>query len=344
MTAQHVKEPGDAAELHVQDLVVDYPLGRRRTRRAVDGVSLTVPAGSTLGVVGESGSGKSTIAKAVLGMAPVTSGSITYGDRGLVGLPSGRRPQEIQVVFQDPYSSLNPTKTIGYTLEEPLRAQEHRTGVALGRAGRQARVHEMLERVGLPASTAGRYPSQFSGGQRQRISIARALMLDPELVICDEAVSALDLSIQAQILNLLLELQHDLGVSLLFISHDLGVVDHIAQQVLVLYRGRVMETGDSAAIHARPAHPYTRALVMSAPVQDPGRQRERRERRRAETPVAGMRAPLGDSCPFAHRCALATELCSRERPQLRTLADGRAVACHHAELEPAETLLTKETR
>lgn len=308
MTAQPVNEPG---HLHVEGLIVDYPLGRRRSRRAVDGVSLTVAAGSTLGVVGESGSGKSTIAKAVLGMAPVTSGSIRYGDRGLVGLPVGRRPQEIQVVFQDPYSSLNPTKTIGYTLEEPLRAQEHRTGVALGRAGRRARVHEMLERVGLPASTAERYPSQFSGGQRQRISIARALMLDPELVICDEAVSALDLSIQAQILNLLLEVQHDLGVSLLFISHDLGVVDHIAQQVLVLYRGRVMETGDSEAIHARPAGSVhagagdVRARPGSGATARAAGAAPRRDDRRRDARPAGRLLSVRPSVPTGHRVVFA---------------------------------------
>lgn len=337
-----------AQQLTVEDLVVDYPLGHRGARRAVDKVTFTVEPGSTLGVVGESGSGKSSVAKAVLGMAPVTSGSIEYGGRPLVGLPRRRRPQEIQVVFQDPYSSLNTAKTIGYTLEEPLRAQEQRSGVRLAASERRARALAMLDRVGLPASAAQRYPSQFSGGQRQRISIARALMLEPELVICDEAVSALDLSIQAQILNLLLELQDDLGVSLLFISHDLSVVDHVAQRMLVLYRGRVMETGDSAAIHARPAHPYTRALVMSAPVQDPSRQRERREARRQLVTAQAPRAALGESCPFVHRCPLATQVCREERPVLRPLADGRQVACHHAEDAAdgaaAGIALTKGTR
>ncbi|WP_335981844.1 oligopeptide/dipeptide ABC transporter ATP-binding protein [Streptomyces sp. CA2R106] len=331
----------EAAELTVTDLVVDYPTGRRRKRRAVDGVSLSVPAGRVVGLVGESGSGKSTVAKAVLGMAPLSVGRISYGTQVLNDLRRGDRPQDIQVVFQDPYSSLDPTKTIGYTLQEPLRAHVARTGGPLTAAAREERVRAMLARVGLPEEAADRYPAQFSGGQRQRISIARALVLRPRLLICDEAVSALDLSIQAQILNLLLELQQDLGLSLLFISHDLAVVDHIAEGLVVLFRGRVMETGPAEHVHRQPQHPYTRQLVVSAPLQDLDRQRARRERREALALPPARQAPLGDACPFAHRCPFAVDRCHSERPLLRPAPLGGQVACHRAdELPPWSEDLT----
>jgi peptide/nickel transport system ATP-binding protein len=334
-TEAAVGAAGDAAaELTVTDLVVDYPIGRRRHRRAVDGVSLSVPAGRAVGLVGESGSGKSTVAKAVLGMAPVTAGQVSYGGRVLDGLGRRARPQQIQIVFQDPYSSLDPTKTIGYTLQEPLRAHAARAGRPLPAAAREEKVRAMLARVGLPPDAAERYPAQFSGGQRQRVSIARALILDPRLVICDEAVSALDLSIQAQILNLLLELQQDLGLSLLFITHDLSVVHHIAEDLVVLYRGRVMETGPAERVCRQPQHPYTRQLVVSAPLQDLGGQRARRERREALALPPARQAPLGDACPFAHRCHLADDRCRSERPPLRPAPLGGQVACHRAEELP----------
>ncbi len=339
--AEDAAPAGEAAELTVSDLVVDYPIGRRRHRRAVDRVSLSVPAGRAVGLVGESGSGKSSVAKAVLGMAPLSSGQVTYGDRVLNDLRRSARPQDIQVVFQDPYSSLDPTKTIGYTLQEPLRAHAARTGRPLPPADREERVRAMLARVGLPAQTADRYPAQFSGGQRQRISIARALILQPRLLICDEAVSALDLSVQAQILNLLLELQQDLGLSLLFITHDLSVVHHIAEDLVVLFRGRVMETGAAELVHRRPQHPYTRQLVVSAPLQDLGRQRARRERREALALPPARQDPLGDACPFAHRCPFAVDRCRSERPLLRPAPLGGQVACHRAdELPPWSDDLT----
>jgi oligopeptide/dipeptide ABC transporter ATP-binding protein len=189
----------------------------------------------------------------------------------------------------------------------------------------------MLAKVGLPAGAADRYPAQFSGGQRQRISIARALILQPRLLICDEAVSALDLSIQAQILNLLLELQQDLGLSLLFITHDLSVVNHIAEDLVVLFRGRVMETGPAEQVYQQPQHPYTRQLVVSAPLQDLDRQRARRERREALARPPARQAPLGDACPFAHRCPFAVDRCRSERPLLRPAPAGGQVACHRAE-------------
>lgn len=331
----HETSGREEAGLVIDDLVVDYPLGRRRHRRAVDGVSLRVPAGRSVGLVGESGSGKSTVAKAVLGMAPIGSGAVTYGPARLH--EAGRRdsrPQEIQVVFQDPYSSLDPTKTIGYTLAEPLRARADRTGTPLGRAECQDAVRAILDRVGLPPDTADRYPAQFSGGQRQRISLARALIVRPELVICDEAVSALDLSVQAQILNLLLELQQDLGLSLLFITHDLAVVHHIAEDLVVLYRGRVMESGTAADVCRAPSHPYTRQLVMSAPLHSVGGQRERRERREAMTPPPARALPLAEACPFTHRCPFAVDRCRTERPALREAPHGGRVACHRVEELP----------
>lgn len=325
----------EAAELTVTDLVVDYPIGRRRHRRAVDGVSLSVPAGRAVGLVGESGSGKSSVAKAVLGMAPLSAGRVAYGGKVLDGLRRNARPQDIQVVFQDPYSSLDPTKTIGYTLREPLRAHSERTGRSPSAAERDELVRAMLAKVGLPAGAADRYPAQFSGGQRQRISIARALILQPRLLICDEAVSALDLSIQAQILNLLLELQEDLGLSLLFITHDLSVVNHIAEDLVVLFRGRVMETGSAGLVYQQPQHPYTRQLVMSAPTQDLEAQRARRERREALALPPARQAPLGDACPFAHRCPFAVDRCRGERPVLRDAPLGGQVACHRVgELPP----------
>ncbi|WP_211466241.1 oligopeptide/dipeptide ABC transporter ATP-binding protein [Actinocrinis puniceicyclus] len=325
----------EAAELTVSDLVVDYPIGRRRHRRAVDGVSLSVPAGRAVGLVGESGSGKSSVAKAVLGMAPLSAGRITYGTTVLNDLRGPARPQDIQVVFQDPYSSLDPTKTIGYTLQEPLRAHCARTGRSLSAAARDELVRAMLAKVGLPAGTAERYPAQFSGGQRQRISIARALILQPRLLICDEAVSALDLSIQAQILNLLLELHLELGLSLLFITHDLSVVNHVAEDLVVMFRGRVMESGSAELVYRQPQHPYTRQLVMSAPMQDLEAQRARRERREALALPPARQAPLGEACPFAHRCPFAVDRCRSERPLLRSAPLGGQVACHLAgELPP----------
>ena len=248
--------------LDVRQLRVEFPGTARGTRSvvtAVDGVSLAIDRGETLGLVGESGSGKSTIGNAVLGLVPPTAGEITFRGENLVGMPSRRRRAlggAIQVVFQDPYSSLNPSRTVGQTLAEGLR-------YARGMSRRVAadRVRDMLGQVGLPPDTAARYPAEFSGGQRQRIAIARAFVVEPQLVVCDEPTSALDLSVQAQILNLLLELQqrHDIGY--LFISHDIDVVRHMSHRVAVLYRGRLVEQGRAATVTGNPRHPYTRTLL-----------------------------------------------------------------------------------
>ncbi|MFL6130283.1 MAG: ATP-binding cassette domain-containing protein [Mycobacteriales bacterium] len=260
--------------LEIRGLTLTYRSRGRPALTALDGVDLTLGPGETLSVVGESGSGKTTLGNAVLGLATPSAGTIRFAGEDITS-PSERRrrelTREIQVVFQDPHGSLNPVRTIVQTLEEPLLA--HRR---LGRAQRREQVGAALRRVGLDAESAGRYPAQFSGGQLQRIAIARALMLSPRLLICDEAVSALDLSVQAQILNLLAQLQREMGLGYLFISHDLAVVRHISDRVAVLYRGRVVETGTATEVCERPQHPYTRALLAAAPVPDPAEQRRRR--------------------------------------------------------------------
>jgi ABC-type glutathione transport system ATPase component len=265
--------------LQVADLVVDHGSGRRR-KRAVDGVSFDVPTGSTVGLVGESGSGKTTTGMAILGMLPITSGSIRFEGRDITTIPHRERRllgARRQVIFQDPYSSLDPSKTIGYTLAEPCRAA--RGSDRMSTAAISERSTMLLERVGLSADAARRYPAQFSGGQRQRIAIARSLMLLPRLIVCDEPVSALDLSVQAEVLNLLSELQRDLGLSLLFISHDLSVVRHMSQSIVVLQGGRIVEQGPAARVYDAPREVYTRTLLAAAPVPDPVEQRARREER-----------------------------------------------------------------
>jgi ABC-type oligopeptide transport system ATPase subunit len=266
--------------LAIDDLVVEYPVKGLRAApfRALKGVSLTIAPGETLGLVGESGSGKTTLGRAVLGLAPTTAGSIRYGGRDIGRL--GRRARralssDIQVVFQDPYSSLNPSMTIGRILAEPLSARGMPAKVATRRIG------DLLDSVGLPSDAAGRLPREFSGGQRQRVAIARALALEPKLIVCDEPVSALDLSTQARVLDLLIEIQERTGVAYLFISHDLSVVRHISHRVAVMYSGEIVETGDAEQVTSRPEHPYTRRLFLAAPVPDPDRQRERRLERRA---------------------------------------------------------------
>jgi ABC-type glutathione transport system ATPase component len=267
--------------LEVSQLSVDYGVGRRRTR-VVHDVDLTIPPGRTLGLVGESGSGKTTIGKAILGMVPVAAGRISFEGRDITRPGSAERRTlgaRRQVVFQDPYSSLDPTKTIGYTLAEPCTTVARAERMTREQIGE--RIASLLTRVGLGSDAARRYPAQFSGGQRQRIAIARALMLSPRLVVCDEPTSALDLSVQAEVLNLLAEVQRDLGLSLLFISHDLSVVRHISHEVVVLRGGRIVERGEAGELYQNPQDDYTRALLAAAPVPDPDEQRRRREARRA---------------------------------------------------------------
>jgi peptide/nickel transport system ATP-binding protein len=311
------------ALLSVSDLRTSYVSGSHVVH-AVDGVSLDIDAGETVGLVGESGCGKSTLGKTILRLVEPRSGQIVFDGTDL-GALSGRRlrsyRRRLQMVFQDPFASLNPRHTIGDILAAPLKVH------GLGRREeRRRRVEDMLGRVGLPASAVSRYPHEFSGGQRQRLGIARALILGPELVVCDEPVSALDLSIQAQILNLLAAMKREFNLSLLFISHDLSVVRYFADRVLVMYLGRIVETGTHRQIWQRPLHPYTRALIDAVP--DP-------THRRYAAPLKGDLPTTGEllgGCRFQPRCPLASSICEQVDPTLRKSRDGQTVACHHANL------------
>jgi ABC-type oligopeptide transport system ATPase subunit len=266
----------------VQDLKVVFKSGKKEFQ-ALKGVSLSIDAGETVGLVGESGSGKTTIGKVILGQVPASSGRIMFEGEDITNATRERRRtlgRDIQVVFQDPYGSLNPSRSVGDTLSEPLLTQ-----TALTRQDIARKVAEILEQVGMPQDTASRYPVQFSGGQRQRIAIARAVIGRPRLVVCDEPVSALDLSVQAQVLNLLNGLQKTMGLALLFISHDLTVVRHVSRRTAVLYRGEIVEQGDTLDVHDHPQHAYTKALLAAAPVPDPLLQRQRRLARQLEMGV-----------------------------------------------------------
>ena len=273
--------------LAVDDLIVEYPAQGWGTPpfRALHGVSISVAAGETVALVGESGSGKTTLGRAVLGLAPVTAGTIRYDGRVISGLGRGQRralSAEIQVVFQDPYSSLNPAMTVLDILAEPLLV------AGASRKDAEDRVRDLLDQVYLPADAAQRLPREFSGGQRQRIAIARALCRDPRLIVCDEPVSALDLSTQARVLDLFIEIQERTGVAYLFVTHDLSVVRRISHRVAVMHQGRIVETGDAAVVTTSPEHPYTKRLLLAAPVPDPARQAERRAERHRLAELAAL--------------------------------------------------------
>jgi oligopeptide/dipeptide ABC transporter ATP-binding protein len=320
------RDQAAAPLLSVRGLRVVYGHGwRQRPVTALDGIDIDVHPGETVGVVGESGSGKSTLGRAVIGLTHATSGQIVFDGEDITRASAQRRRQlttDLQVVFQDPYSSLNPTKTVGATLLETLRAHD-----AGPREQQTKRIGELLNQVGLPADAQAKYPRNFSGGQRQRIAIARALLPGPRLVVCDEPTSALDLSVQAQVLNLLDELQLQLGLSYLFISHDLAVVRHMCTRVVVLYQGRVMETGPADAVSSRPGHPYTQALLATAPVNDPELRAIRRSQRAARRAADGPEpAPAG--CAFAQRCPLAVDVCRSEPPPAVVPESGGIVYCH----------------
>ncbi|MDE3232467.1 MAG: ABC transporter ATP-binding protein [Pseudomonadota bacterium] len=262
------------ALLQVKDLRVNFPQGRGKVFQALKGISLDIQPGETVGLVGESGSGKTTVGRVILGLTEATSGDVWFEGENITHASRERRRtlgRDIQVVFQDPYGSLNPARTIGDTLAEPLMNDKSLSAQDIAH-----RVAEVLQQVGMPADTASRYPGMFSGGQRQRIAIARAVIAKPRLIVCDEPVSALDLSVQAQVLNLLKSLQQSMGLAMLFISHDLTVVRHVSHRTVVLYRGDIVEQGDAGQVHDHPEHPYTRALLAAAPVPDPLIQRERR--------------------------------------------------------------------
>jgi len=315
--------------LDIKHLSVVYGGGHRGVPlRAVDDVSLEIREGETVGLVGESGSGKTTIGRAVLGLTEPSSGAISFDGTDITHAPWRQRralARHLQVVFQDPYSSLNPARTIGQTLTETLRVHDKSS-----RAETEERVIALLQKVGLDRTALARYPAHFSGGQRQRIAIARALVTEPRLVICDEPVSALDLSVQAQVLNLFRKLQQDFSLSYLFIAHDLAVVRFLSHRIIVLYRGRIMEQGPAETVYEHPLHPYTKALLAAAPVPDPVEQTSRREARREFSTSTTSAAPASpESCPFAARCPYVTDICRTQRPPLEPAPDDTFVACHH---------------
>jgi len=322
-----------APALCVENLRVHFragrklPFGEAATVRAVDGINFTVNAGQTFGLVGESGCGKTTTALAIMRLVPPTAGRITLGQRVITDLHGAALRAErrhFQMVFQDPYSSLDPRKRAADIAREPLDL------LGLGTpAERRARVLELFAQVGLSAAQAALFPHQFSGGQRQRIGLARALSTTPRLIVCDEPVSALDVAIQAQILNLLARLQRDLNLTYLFISHDLGVVQFICDEIAVMYLGRIVEQASRARLFARPLHPYTQALLAAVPRVDGYRHRDgerARPKRLAGDPPSPINPPPG--CHFAGRCPRAQARCRRESPKLRAVASGHLVACH----------------
>jgi oligopeptide/dipeptide ABC transporter ATP-binding protein len=327
------------ALVRVDELVKHYPgarawLGLGKPRglvRAVDGISFDIPAGKTLGLVGESGSGKTTVVRTLLRLTEPTAGTFHLGDDAVFALapaPLRRLRRRMQIVFQDPYSSLNPRMTVRQTLVEPLIIHQ-----LVPKPERAGRVAALLEEVGLDAGLTDRYPHELSGGQRQRVGIARALSVEPQFLVCDEPVSSLDVSVQAQVLNLLADLQRKRGLTYLFIAHDLAVVKHIADDVAVMYLGRIVERAAAATVYSLPRHPYTRSLLSAVPVPDPQAQKQRIVLQ-GDVPSPANPPP---GCAFHPRCPhpRKNERCRSEVPALREVTPGQVVACHFAE-EPMQ--------
>ena len=327
----------DTPLLAVKDLVKHYPASRGfleapRFVRAVDGVSFGIAAGETLGLVGESGCGKSSVARCIVRLNEPTSGRIELRGEDIAHLPESQmRPlrRNLQIIFQDPFSSLNPRHRAGDIVAEPLVNFALAEGAELDR-----RVAELFDRVGLRREQMRNFPHEFSGGQRQRLGIARALAVNPALIVCDEPVSALDVSIQAQVINLLSDLQRDLGLAYLFVAHDLSVVEHISHRVAVMYLGKMVEVASREALFAAPAHPYTQALLSAVPVPDPTRRRTR-TLITGETP-SPIAPPTG--CRFHTRCPMAEAICRQAEPELLEIAPGHAVACH-LKKSPSDTAM-----
>ncbi len=315
--------------LQIEDVVKHFPVStgwfkQKAWVRAVDGVSFTVDEGTTLGVVGESGCGKSTLARLILRLIPVTSGHVFFEGTELTALTNADMRefrQHLQIVFQDPHASLDPRMTVESIISEPLRIFDQGS-----RAEQRMRVFELMDLVGLNTSFAKRYPHEFSGGQRQRIGVARALALNPSVIICDEPVSALDVSIQSQILNLLEDLQKQLGLTYLVIAHDLAVVRHISDEVAVMYLGRIVEKASSEALYANPRHPYTKALLSAVPIPDPQVERQRQRIILEGTPPSPRE--LFHGCPFYSRCPIREPDCEYTPAALALVAEDHFAACH----------------
>ncbi len=319
--------------LTVDNIKVHFNLGKakffgpQRILKAVDGVSFSLKPGETLGVVGESGCGKSTLARGILGLVPVTDGVVTMLSDDLTSLSKAEmrnKRQDLQVIFQDPLASLNPRMTVGNIIAEPLITFFPK----MSKEERTEKVKTLMARVGLLPNQINRYPHEFSGGQCQRIGIARALILEPKLIICDEPVSALDVSIQAQIVNLLMDIQTEMGLSLIFIAHDLSVVRHISHRVMVMYLGRAVEIADRDDLYAKPLHPYTQALISAVPIPDPVKERNKKQMIVEGDLPSPLSPPSG--CTFRTRCPFAVEACAASKPELREI-QGHQVACHRVE-------------
>jgi len=292
--------------------------------RAVEDVSFDIYKGETLGLVGESGSGKTTAGRTLLRLYEPTDGTIVYNGKDITKVPIQPYRRKMQYIFQDPYASLNPRMTVGDIVGEPIDIHK----LCSSKAERTDRIKKLLEQVGLNSEQATRYPHEFSGGQRQRIGIARALAVEPEFIVCDEPVSALDVSIQAQIINMLEKLQHDMGLTYLFIAHDLAVVKHISQRIGVMYLGHIVELAETKELHAHPMHPYTRALLSAIPAFDPEVNKSRKRIILEGEIPNPLTPPKG--CVFSTRCPYAKEICKQEVPVLKDLSCGHQVACHFA--------------
>jgi len=303
----------------------DMPWTKRKKLKAVDDVSFSLQSGETLGIVGESGCGKSTLARAIIRMVPTESGNALWFGDDLLKLDKismRKHRKEIQMIFQDPLASLNPRMNIGQIIAEPLKTHYPKTS----KEDIKSRVQDVMDKVGLLHNLINRYPHEFSGGQCQRIGIARALILKPKLIICDEPVSALDVSIQAQVINLLMELQSEMGLTLIFIAHDLSIVKHISNKIMVLYLGNMVEMANSVDIYAHPRHPYTQALISAVPIPDP-----KIEKNKELILIEGdLPSPINppSGCVFRTRCQKAQEICAKEKPNMKNFNDSHMVACH----------------